>query len=143
MVLVPSPSLLHLMFYLLATSFAFWRTASSIPISTIDAGPPSLDHPYSRRTEWDIIRSCFAVIFTCAWVAIHPNVPCPPPRDDLPFWEKKRHWLRNFINGRLLIFVVTLLVPEFVLSWAIRQRKAARTFVKESKEEYGYNCTCF
>ena len=53
-----------------------------------DAGPiPTIEHRSLKgnhcndlthcRTIWNIIWSCLVTIFSCTWVAVHPNVPCP------------------------------------------------------------------
>ena len=75
------------------------------------------------RTIWSVVRSCFVTIFSCTWVAIHPNIPCP----------KKRNPVISFAEHRLPLFICTLLLPEYVLAWAIRQFLSARKIAKENK----------
>ncbi|KZP06529.1 hypothetical protein FIBSPDRAFT_804847, partial [Athelia psychrophila] len=65
-----------------------------------------------------IITSCIATIFACIWVAVHPNIPGP-----------NQSWAsRQFESCKVL--VVTLLVPEWVLAWAVRQFLQARHYGK-------------
>ena len=65
-------------------------------------------------------------IFSCTWVAIHPNVPCP----------KNRNPIISFAGHRLPLFICALLVPEFVLAWAIRQFLRARQIANQDKGEF-------
>ena len=68
------------------------------------------------RTIWDIIWSCLTTVFLCTWVSVHPNVPCP----------KKQNPVVSFAEHRIPLFICALLVPEYVLGWAIRQRGRAQ-----------------
>ena len=65
-------------------------------------------------------------IFSCTWVAVHPNVPCP----------KKRNPIISFAGHRLPLFICALLVPEYVLAWAIRQFLRARQIANRDKGEF-------
>ena len=65
-------------------------------------------------------------IFSCTWVAIHPNVPCP----------KNRNPIISFAGHRLPLFICALLVPEFVLAWAIRQFFRARQIANQDKSNF-------
>ena len=79
------------------------------------------------RTIWNIVWSGLVTIFSCTWVAVHPNVPCPKKRE-ANGWIEKCIWnpLLSFTEHRLPLFVCALLVPEYVLAWAIRQFLKAR-----------------
>ena len=93
------------------------------PISTIEHRSLMGNHCNDLahcRTIWNIVWSCVVTIFSCTWVAIHPNVPCP----------KKRNPLLSFAEHRLPLFICALLVPEYVLVWSIRQFLAARKIAK-------------
>ena len=72
------------------------------------------------RTIWGIIWSCLTTVFLCTWVSIHPNVPCP----------KKRNPLLSFAEHRIPLFIWALVVPEYVLAWAVRQRIRAQEIAK-------------
>ena len=93
------------------------------------------------RTVWNIIWSCLATIFSCTWVAVHPNIPCPKKREAKNCFQR---WVRNpllsFAEHRLPLFVCALLVPEYVLAWAIRQYLSARKIANENTSEFD---TCF
>ena len=88
------------------------------------------------RTIWNIIWSCLATIFSCTWVAVHPNMPCPKQREGKNRFQR---WIRNpllsFAEHRLPLFVCALLVPEYVLAWAIRQYLRARKIARDNECE--------
>ena len=44
--------------------------------------------------------------------------------------------LLSFAEHRLPLFICALLVPEYVLAWAIRQFLSAQKISKENKGEY-------
>lgn len=75
----------------------------------------------TRRSEWNIISSCFATIFACSWVAIHPNIPAPSDSS-----------MRIFFR-RLMIMGYMLIVPEMVIVWAGRQWYAAHYIAETYK----------
>ena len=107
-----------------------------------DAGPiPTIEHRSLMgnhcnslapcRTIWNIIWSCVVTIFSCTWVAVHPNVPCPKKREANGWIERCiRNPLLSFVEHRLPLFICALLVPEYVLAWAIRQFLSARRIAK-------------
>ena len=78
------------------------------------------------RTIWNIVWSCLMTIFSCTWVAIHPNVPCP----------KNRNPIISFAGHRLPLSICALLVPEFVLAWAIRQFLRAQEIANRDKGKF-------
>ncbi|KAH9959104.1 hypothetical protein BC827DRAFT_527760 [Russula dissimulans] len=75
------------------------------------------------RSLWDIIRSCALTIFLCTWVSVHPNIPSPD-----------EGWPRVTIR-RVGLMLATLVVPEAIIAWALRQRLAAGELAKEYKGE--------
>jgi hypothetical protein len=83
----------------------------------------SCDDPNGCRSLGDIIRSCIITIFLCTWVSIHPNIPSPDEG-----WPKVA-WRRAGLT------LLTLLVPEAVIAWALRQRLAAAELAKEHESE--------
>ena len=89
------------------------------------------------RTIWNIIWSCLVTIFSCTWVAVHPNIPCSRTREANNCIEK---WVWNpllsFAEHCLPLFVCALLVPEYVLAWAIRQFLRACQIANENKSEF-------
>ena len=104
------------------------------PILTIENRPLAGNHCNDLthcRTIWNIVWSCLVTIFSCTWVAVHPNVPCPKKREVNGCIEKYiRNPLLSFVEHRLLLFICALLVPEYVLAWAIRQFLSARRIAK-------------
>jgi hypothetical protein len=81
------------------------------PISGISgkevlAGSP----PPVVRTKIGIIWSCLVTIFSCTWVAVHPNIPGP----------NGTRW--SIFLRRVRLMVVALLAPEAIIIWAMRQR---------------------
>ena len=109
---------------------------------SIDAGPIPIIEDRSLtgnhcndlthcRTIWNIVWSCVVTIFSCTWVAVHPNVPFPKKRDANGRIERYiRNPLLSFVEHRLLLFICALLVPEYVLAWSIRQFLVARKIAK-------------
>ena len=108
---------------------------------SIDAGPIQIIENRSVgnrcnnlghcRTIWNIVWSCLVTIFSCTWVAVHPNIPCPKKRK-ANGWIQRCVWnpLLSFAEHRLPLFISALLVPEYVLAWAIRQFLRARKIAK-------------
>ena len=80
-----------------------------------------------QRSLTSIIWSCFATIFACTWVVVHPNIPD----------ESDSEW--TIIGRRLKVMIYTLLVPELVLYWASKQWYAAR---ETSRKHAGTSLSC-
>ncbi|KDQ62100.1 hypothetical protein JAAARDRAFT_30002 [Jaapia argillacea MUCL 33604] len=79
-----------------------------------------LDNPTDQsRTLWNIIWSCLITVFSCTWVAIHPNVPSPSN-------SAFRIGLR-----RVGIMLCALIAPELVIVWAARQWFVARRLASD------------
>ncbi|KAJ7303697.1 hypothetical protein DFH08DRAFT_986103, partial [Mycena albidolilacea] len=91
------------------------------------------------RTTWNIVWSCLVTIFSCTWVAVHPNIPRPVSTREMSLVQRLRHSLWEFLSNRMLLFVVALLVPEYILAWAIRQRLRAREIAQEHKGVWIYS----
>jgi hypothetical protein len=75
------------------------------------------------RTVSDVVQSCFATIFICTWVSIHPNVPAPG-----------ESWGTMLVR-RLFIMTIAILAPELVVAWSVREMLIAFKVAnrKESK----------
>jgi hypothetical protein len=69
--------------------------------------------PPSVRTKTSIVWSCLVTIFSCTWVAVHPNIPGP----------NETRW--SVFLRRIRLMVVALFAPEAVIMWAMRQWIAA------------------
>ena len=65
-----------------------------------------------QRTLFNITYSCLLTVVICAWTSVHPNVP-PQNRGQALFW-------------RLKMMFWTVVAPELILAWAVRQWFAAR-----------------
>lgn len=64
-----------------------------------------------------VITTCLVIIFAATWIAVHRNIPGPMKG-------------RLSVNlERLKLFFLTLLLPEWVLAWAVRQFLIARSMV--------------
>ncbi|KAJ7760857.1 hypothetical protein DFH07DRAFT_918482 [Mycena maculata] len=114
----------------------------SIPTDP-DPISPSLDARVSNsacpdaehcRTIWNIIWSSLATIFSCTWVAVHPNIPGPVNTQEMSFWKRRQHSLQNFVSNRLLLFVIALLLPEYILALAIRQWLEAQRIARKYED---------
>lgn len=70
----------------------------------------------------DIIWSCLATIFACTWVAVHRNIPANDSR-----------WYTVCLEYSK-IFMLALLVPEWILAWAVRQLLHARQIATELEQ---------
>jgi hypothetical protein len=81
--------------------------------------------------------SCFSTIILCTWIAVHPNIPEPIDAQHMGFLKRRWYTLKNFVSERILLFIVALLVPEYILAWAIRQRLAAGAVVKRGGKSSG------
>jgi len=73
----------------------------------------------AQRSLWDILWSCLATIFACSWVSVHPNMP---QRGESPIMITLR---------RLELMLWTIIAPELIVAWAIRQWIGARELAKE------------
>ena len=126
----PSPAMLFLLFlyYLLQGP-----STNTGPILTIEHRSLMGNHCNDLahcRTIWNV-WSCLVTIFSCTWVAVHPNVPCPKKREANGWIERYiQNPLLSFVEHRLPLFICALLVPEYVLAWSIRQFFVAREIAK-------------
>ena len=68
-------------------------------------------------------------------------MPCPKKREAKNCFQR---WIKNpllsFAEHRLPLFVCALLVPEYVLAWAIRQYLSAQKIANKNTSEFD---TCF
>jgi hypothetical protein len=69
-----------------------------------------------------------STILLCTWVTLHPNISITPDTPGIRGVEAK---LRGFLKNRLLLFIWALLVPEYILAWAIRQHLKAGEIERE------------
>ncbi len=73
------------------------------------------------RTQYRILTSCFATLFLCTWIVVHPNIPA----------ERDSKW--RVLIRRFAIMTYLVLVPELVIWWAARQHYAAKVIEKKFK----------
>ncbi|KIM24393.1 hypothetical protein M408DRAFT_233237 [Serendipita vermifera MAFF 305830] len=96
--------------------------AGPIPASIELGDVASCDGQNSQRTLAGIGWSCLSTIFLCTWVAVHPNVHFRPEKQNQRWFER---WLwdplREILTYELSLFIWALLVPEYILGWAVRQ----------------------
>ncbi|KDR77510.1 hypothetical protein GALMADRAFT_65626 [Galerina marginata CBS 339.88] len=78
-----------------------------------------------HRSTTDIIWSCLATIFACTWVALHPNIPGP------------KEGKARIVLSRIELMFWSIVVPEMILLWALRQRRGAR-HIAHKYAEYGW-----
>ncbi|KAH9961082.1 hypothetical protein BC827DRAFT_1384065 [Russula dissimulans] len=110
---------------ILAATRAYPVGPQSPPVLSLDLDQfqsPSCNDPNNSRSLWDIIRSCAFTIFLCTWVSVHPNIPSPD-----------EGWPRITIR-RIGLMLATLIVPEAIVAWALRQRFAAGKLAKEYED---------
>ncbi|KAF7974346.1 hypothetical protein HWV62_12412 [Athelia sp. TMB] len=108
---------------------------TSLPVNATLPDGKCYDIRYCRTLQ-GLVQSCILTILACVWFAVHRNIPAPKVvrprhpnfivRAGLFVWNKVLDQ-RQAAN----VFVVTLLVPEWVLAWALRQWIVARKLVVE------------
>jgi hypothetical protein len=82
----------------------------------------SCSDPNGCRTLWDILWSCVFTILLCTWVSVHPNIPSPHE-----LWPK-------LAIRRVGLMLATLIAPELMVAWAVRQRNLAHKLAGMYKE---------
>jgi hypothetical protein len=82
------------------------------------------DDRFDTRSIYNILWSCFSMIFTCTWITVHPNIPAPGDSQ----WAVLRR--------RVAIMGYFILAPEFVIIWAGRQHFGARYFTKKHEKNH-------
>ena len=115
--------------------------------ASIDTGPIPSINPHLLDTNhctnlghcqmiWNIVWSCLITIFSCTWVTIHPNIPCQKVQEANGCVQR---WVWNpllsFAEHHLPLFVWVLLVPEYIVSWAIRQFLRAQEIASDNRSE--------
>ncbi|THU96649.1 hypothetical protein K435DRAFT_664041, partial [Dendrothele bispora CBS 962.96] len=122
--------------------------SSLSPTATNDSFPVEvsvdiLDHYAdirSCRTVEEILYSCLVVVFTCTWVAIHANIP-----RDFSFLSRREEtknsfeitWERVMLRN-VSCMILSLLAPELIILWAMRQWFAAR-YIAKKYSVYGWS----
>src|ERR1700730_3906871 len=96
------------------------------PIDVVANQGISCNDLHQCRTLWSIVWSCVAVVLSCTWNSMHPNISGP--------YEK---WHRIALR-RVGLMTAALIAPEFVVVWAMRQRIVARRLAEEHQGENVY-----
>jgi len=78
---------------------------------------------FDDRSVWNIVWSCFATLFACSWVAVHPNIP-----------SAKDSEVRVF-GRRLATMAYMLLAPELVIMWTATQHFSAKKIAAQCQLE--------
>lgn len=111
------------MFFLLLIYYNL-KTAEAAPVPV--PNPSVLEtilsdnNPISRSLI-NVIYSCMSTILACTWLSIHPNLPESIESESKGFRSNYLGFLHKFVSHKLPIFAMALLVPEYILAWAIRQ----------------------
>ncbi|KIM28286.1 hypothetical protein M408DRAFT_23986 [Serendipita vermifera MAFF 305830] len=118
-----------------AITQSVYSDAGPIPVSIESRDVASCDGLNSQRSIWSIVWSCLSTIFLCTWVAVHPNVHFRPEKRNQS-WLEKWLWdpLHEFFTYKVVLFLWALLVPEYILAWAVRQYVKAGEISKEVPE---------
>lgn len=122
-----------------SSSVSYAPGTSDLSAATNSTAADSCDDIHTCRTLYSIVQTCLATIFACVWVAVHRNISGPKPRDTRSsnVVIRATQWLlAKILDQRqsIVVFVVTLIAPEWVLAWAIRQAIRARKLAKELEE---------
>lgn len=80
----------------------------------------SIESQESRHTLEQIIWSCFATIFACMWIAVHPSVPNKLTSSRWPPLKRCA-----------IMMASAIVTPEFMVLWAIREKLIAVKIIKE------------
>ncbi|KIM28289.1 hypothetical protein M408DRAFT_23990 [Serendipita vermifera MAFF 305830] len=118
-----------------AITQSVYSDAGPIPVSIELRDVASCDSLNSQRSMWSIVWSCLSTIFLCTWVAVHPKVHFRPEKRNQR-WLEKWLWdpLHEFFTYKLVLFLWALLVPEYILAWAVRQYIQAGVISKKVPE---------
>lgn len=108
----------------------------SIAVNTTTNSTRACDNIHTCRTLYSIVQTCLATIFACVWVAVHRNISGPRTRiihSSNPIISVAQSLCAKILDQRqsVIVFSVTLLAPEWVLAWAIRQAIRARQLARE------------
>ena len=114
----------HLSLVMLLMLFVYyiiqWASIDADPVPSVNNCSLAPNHCTDLshcRSIWNIIWSCLVTIFSCTWIAVHPNVPSPKKRVANGWIERRiLNPLLSFTEHRLPLFVCALLVPEYVLA---------------------------
>lgn len=96
-------------FYIFSSS----ALGNDVPEKQSNTNQSWTDNPSTRGT-WNILFSCLFTIFACTWNVVHPDIMASPSSG-----------FRNLL-GRARRMIITLILPESILSFAIVEKFHAR-----------------
>ncbi|KIK66308.1 hypothetical protein GYMLUDRAFT_257691 [Collybiopsis luxurians FD-317 M1] len=86
------------------------RLVADLLLQTSTASPAAGDSgSCNRRTRFQIIWSCIAVLVACTWVSVHPNIPGP------------KEGMYKVLARKIGLMILSLVAPELLVMWAARQ----------------------
>jgi len=77
-----------------------------------------------ERSIWKIVSGCLLTIFACTWISVHPNLPDP----------SDTRW--KVLLRRSGYMFWTLVTPELVVYWAMRQWVGAKAIETHYQGKY-------
>jgi hypothetical protein len=107
-----------------AATYLLQNLSSALPIQAATGRREQGPTNGNERTVPDIVWSCLTTIFACTWISVHPNMPGPG-----------ESWVRT-ARKRLRVMFLSLIAPEVVMLWAMRQWVGARKVEKKYRSEY-------
>ena len=112
-----------LLVIIMILSFLGRDGTGAIPIASPEANVlPVSTTPKTTRSAFDIFWSCWITIFICTWTSMHPNIAPSGQGAIRAVWR------------RITLMFWAFLVPELVLTWAVKQWLAARAIEKAFKK---------
>src|SRR5579871_5669584 len=115
--------------------FVHFLSARALPIPADEESvPTSCSNLNNCRSLLNIIWSCLSTIFLCTWVSMHPNIPEPVDTENMSIKRKCSHRISSFFQDKVPLFICALLIPEYILAWAIRQHLMARKITRETSK---------
>ena len=81
--------------------------------------PSVVSYDIPQRSIWELVWSCAVTIFTCTWVALHPNIPT----------DNELRWKTTLIQVRLM--VCGIIAPEPIVYTAMREWRTARKIARQ------------
>ena len=113
-------------------------TLTSLVVSThtVIENTATCDDLDTCRSLYSIVQTCILTIFASVWVALHRNIPAPRKRHvrSSSLAARVARCIWNFLSNQrqsVAVFVIALLAPEWILSWALRQAIRAHRLTAE------------
>lgn len=121
-----------LLFFFLYSDVLSGVTSKAISVRAINVGASSsCDDSKDCRTIWSVALSCLVTIITWTWITVRPNIPYPLDKQGMRVWERLLY-TANVFSERFSLFALGLICPEYILSWASKQRFSARRIAEDT-----------